>query len=57
MRLKFLRISPETCAGTRRLLSTNPTRSIAFGSVSRTFAVPSIASSFAAARERLSHKT
>src|SRR6185437_8267202 len=44
MRMKFLRIFPETCASTWCLLS-NSTRNMAFGSGSTTVAITSIASS------------
>src|SRR5579863_3145041 len=44
MRMKFLRIFPETCARTWCLFS-NSTRNMAFGSGSRTTAITSIASS------------
>src|SRR5215471_13998796 len=44
MRMKFLRILPETCARTWCLFS-NSTRNIAFGSGSITVAITSIASS------------
>src|SRR5215216_5221854 len=47
MRIKCLRILPEMCASTWCWLSSNSTRNIAFGRVSRTFAITSIASSFA----------
>src|SRR5271170_219591 len=45
MRIKFLRIRPETCARTWCLFS-NSTLNIALGSVSTTTAITSIASSF-----------
>src|SRR5262249_21247649 len=45
MRMKFLRILPETCARTWCLFS-NSTRNMAFGSGSRTVAITSMASSF-----------
>src|ERR1700733_6843460 len=45
MRMKFLRIRPETCARAWCLFSSS-TLNIAFGSVSTTTAITSIASSF-----------
>src|SRR6266436_2360460 len=47
IRIKCLRILPEMCASTWCWLSSSSTRNIAFGSVSRTLAMTSIASSFA----------
>src|ERR1700761_7423460 len=45
MRMKFFRIRPETCANTWCLFSSS-TLNIAFGNVSTTVAITSIASSF-----------
>src|SRR5258706_102907 len=45
--MKCLRILPETCASTWCWVSSSSTRNIAFGKVSRTLAMTSIASSFA----------
>src|SRR5258706_1029752 len=45
--MKCLRILPEMCASTWCWFSSSSTRNIAFGSVSRTLAMTSIASSFA----------
>src|SRR6185369_1953204 len=47
MRIKCLRIFPDICASTWCWLSSNSTRNIALGKVSSTFAMTSIASSFA----------
>jgi len=47
IRMKCLRIFPETCASTWCSLSSSATRNMALGRVSRTLAITSIASSFA----------
>src|SRR6187549_3312910 len=52
MRMKCLRILPEICASTWCWLSSNSTRNIALGKISSTFAMTSIASSFAISSQR-----